>query len=134
MAFRARRSTLLQARTATWAAISIFLCNAALYGIDKAITIALVYDGLTQGDREPLRAYLTKAMGQPVNLVAPDLYNETVAHLTDRSYDFACLGALMYVGLMRSMESSRWSGVVLICTIIRSSSPVPAPRFIRSAT
>ncbi|MGB8061662.1 MAG: PhnD/SsuA/transferrin family substrate-binding protein [Candidatus Sulfotelmatobacter sp.] len=32
-----------------------------------------------------------------MNLAVPDLYSETVAHLADGSYDFACLGALMYV-------------------------------------
>jgi phosphonate transport system substrate-binding protein len=36
-------------------------------------------------------------MGRPVNLAAPDSYRETVAHLADGSYDFACLGALMYM-------------------------------------
>jgi len=86
----------LLARNTVLAAICV-LVSAALYGTDKPITLALVFDGLTQAEREPLRAYLTKAMGRPVNLVAPDLYNETVAHLADGSYDFACLGALMYV-------------------------------------
>ncbi|MGA2424168.1 MAG: phosphate/phosphite/phosphonate ABC transporter substrate-binding protein [Terriglobales bacterium] len=86
----------LQSRTAVLAAICI-LVSAALYGADKSITVALIFDGSTQEDREPLRAYLTKAMGRPVKLVAPDLYSETVAHLADGSYDFACLGALMYI-------------------------------------
>ena len=44
-----------------------------------------------------MRAYLTKAMGRPVIIAAPDSYSETVAHLADGSYDFACLGALMYI-------------------------------------
>ena len=73
------------------------LLGASLYGDDRPITVGLVLDGLTQAEREPLRAYLTKAMGRPVNLVAPDVYSETVARLADGSYDFACLGALMYV-------------------------------------
>jgi phosphonate transport system substrate-binding protein len=83
-------------RNAALAAICV-LASAALYGGDKPITVGLVLDGLTQAEREPLRAYLTKAMGRPVNLVAPDLYSETVARLADGSYDFACLGSLMYV-------------------------------------
>jgi phosphonate transport system substrate-binding protein len=36
-------------------------------------------------------------MGRPVNLAVPDLYSETVAHLADGSYDFACLGSLTYI-------------------------------------
>jgi len=87
---------LLLARNTVLAVICV-LVSAALYGADKPIIVGLVFDGLTQAEREPLRAYLTKAMGRPVNLTAPDLYNETVAHLADGSYDFACLGALMYV-------------------------------------
>ncbi len=84
------------ARTAALVAICVLL-GASLYGDDRPITVGLVLDGLTQAEREPLRAYLTKAMGRPVNLVAPDVYSETVARLADGSYDFACLGALMYV-------------------------------------
>jgi phosphonate transport system substrate-binding protein len=96
MAFRASHSILLKVRSTTLVAISV-LVSAALYGADQPITVALVYDGLTQEEREPLRAYLTKAMGRPVNLAAPDLYDETVARLAGGSYDFACLGALMYI-------------------------------------
>lgn len=62
-----------------------------------SITIALVPDGLTPEERTPLRDYLTKAMGRPVKLVVPDRYAETGAHLADGTFDFACLGALMYV-------------------------------------
>ena len=36
-------------------------------------------------------------MGRPVLIAAPDSFRETVAHLADGSYDFACLGALMYI-------------------------------------
>jgi phosphonate transport system substrate-binding protein len=116
MGFRPRRAILLQRPAAALAAgmleaitlkakmvkairvaaIGIAI-SVALYGQDSPITVALVYDGLTQEEREPLRAYLTKAMGQPVYLVAPDLYHETVARLAGGSYDFACLGALMYI-------------------------------------
>ena len=86
----------LLTRCTTLAAICV-LASATLHAADKPITVALVFDGLTQEEREPLRAYLTKAMGRPVNLAAPDLYSETVARLADGSFDFACLGALMYV-------------------------------------
>jgi phosphonate transport system substrate-binding protein len=73
------------------------LASAASYGADKPITVGLVLDGLTQADREPLRAYLSKELGRPVNLEAPDLYSETVARLANGSYDFACLNAVMYL-------------------------------------
>jgi len=86
----------LRART-TASLVICALFGASLYGADKPITVGLVFDGLTPAERAPLQAYLTKAMGRPVNLVAPDLYSETVASLADGSYDFACLGALMYV-------------------------------------
>src|ERR1035438_8447616 len=86
----------LRARTTTSLVICVLL-GASLYGADKPITVGLVFDGLTPAERAPLQAYLTKAMGRPVTLVAPDLYSETVASLADGSYDFACLGALMYV-------------------------------------
>src|SRR5271163_1555707 len=86
----------LLTRTAASLAICALICD-ALYGADRPITVGVVIDGATPQEREPLRAYLTKIMGRPVNLVAPDAYRETVAHLADGSYDFACLGALMYI-------------------------------------
>jgi len=96
---------LLLARNTLLAAICV-LGGAALYGVDKPITVALILDGSTQADREPLQAYLTKAMGRPVNVAAPDLLLETSARLADGSYDFACLGALMYI------RSRAWYGVI----------------------
>jgi phosphonate transport system substrate-binding protein len=82
------------------AAVLVSVCvpaGAPLYSADRPITVGVVLDEATRGEREPLRDYLTKAMGRPVNLAAPDSYRETVAHLADGSYDFACLGALMYM-------------------------------------
>ena len=96
MAFCARYAILSHARTAALVAVSV-VASAALYGAGKPLTVALVFDGLTPAEREPLRAYLTRAMGRPVNLAAPDLYKETVAHVASGSYDFACLGAFTYV-------------------------------------
>ena len=96
---------LLLARNTLLAAICV-LAGAALYGADKPITVGLILDGSTQADREPLQAYLTKAMGRPVNVAAPDLLLETSARLGDGSYDFACLGALMYI------RSRAWYGVI----------------------
>ena len=87
---------LLRARITVLLAFCV-LFGSSLYGADKPITVGLVFDGLTPAERAPLQAYLTKAMGRPVNLVVPDVYSVTVAGLADGSYDFACLGALMYV-------------------------------------
>src|SRR5580658_6688785 len=81
---------------AVWVAICV-PAGAPLYGADKPITVGVVLDEATPEETEPLGDYLTKAMGRPVNLVAPDSYRETVAHLADGSYDFACLGALSYM-------------------------------------
>jgi len=77
--------------------ILFVLAGASVQGAEDPINIGLIPDGLTQQERAPLRDYLTKAMGRRVNLVVPDGYSETVSHLADGSYDFACLGALMYV-------------------------------------
>jgi len=73
------------------------LAGTSLYGADRPITIGVVMDGSNQEDRAPLQAYLTKAMGRPVMVAAPGTFRETVAHLADGSYDFACLGALVYI-------------------------------------
>lgn len=67
------------------------------FAAERPIVVGVVLDGTSKEQREPLRAYLTKAMGRPVEIAAPDTFRETVAHLADDSYDFACLGALMYI-------------------------------------
>lgn len=96
---------LLLARSTALAVICL-LVGAALFGADKPITVGLVYDGATPEDREPLRAYLTKAMGRPVILEAADLYSDSVDRMANGSYDFACLGALAYI------QSHAQSGVI----------------------
>jgi len=73
------------------------LAGSSLYGADGSITLAIVIDGSNKEDRAPLQAYLTKAMGQWVSVEAPGTFKETVARLADGSYDFACLGALVYI-------------------------------------
>lgn len=82
--------------TAVLLAICV-MAPASLGVADRPITLGIVMDEATRKEREPLRAYLTKAMGRPVNIAAPDTFSETVGHLADGSYDFACLGALMYI-------------------------------------
>jgi phosphonate transport system substrate-binding protein len=47
--------------------------------------------------KAPLREYLTRVLGEPVNLVIPTNYNATVEALGNGSLDFAYLGALTYV-------------------------------------
>ncbi len=96
---------LLLARKRALAVICL-LVSAMLYGADKPITVGLVYDGATPEDREPLRAYLSKAMGRPVILEAADLHSDTVDRIANGSYDFACLGALAYI------QSHARSGVI----------------------
>jgi phosphonate transport system substrate-binding protein len=91
------KAMLLRTRTAAVFVIICILAGTSLYGADKPITIGLVIDGSNQEDRAPLRGYLSKAMGQPVIIASPDNYGATVAALTDGSYDFACLGALVYI-------------------------------------
>src|ERR1700733_8264332 len=73
------------------------LASTFLFGVDRPITIGIVIDGSNQEDRAPLQAYLAKAMSRPVIVEAPGTFRETVAHLADGSYDFACLGALVYI-------------------------------------
>jgi phosphonate transport system substrate-binding protein len=73
------------------------LLNLSQGQADKPLTVGLFPDGLTQAERAPLRDYLSQAMGQPVSLLVPERYAETLAHLADGSYDFACLGGLSYL-------------------------------------
>jgi phosphonate transport system substrate-binding protein len=88
---------LLPVRTAAVLLAFCALTGESLGGADRPIILGVVMDEATPEEREPLRAYLTKAMGRPVNIVAPDSFSQTVAHLGDGSYDFACLGGLEYI-------------------------------------
>jgi phosphonate transport system substrate-binding protein len=88
---------LLLTRTiAVWVAICM-LAGSSLRGADRPIILGIVIDGSNKESRAPLQAYLTKAMGQSVSVEAPGTFKETVGHLADGSYDFACLGALVYI-------------------------------------
>jgi phosphonate transport system substrate-binding protein len=64
---------------------------------DKAITIGLTPDGLSQSERMPLQNYLTKQMGTDIKLMTPDSYNELIEGLSNGSIDFASVGGLTYV-------------------------------------
>ncbi len=88
----------LRARGAAVLPLAICIMAApSLGGADRPITLGVVMDAATRNERQPLQTYLTKALGRPVAIAAPDTFSETVAHLGDGSYDFACLGALMYI-------------------------------------
>ena len=87
----------LRARTIAVLVAMCILAGSSLYGADGSVTLAIVIDGSNKEDRAPLQAYLTKAMGQWVSVESPGTYKETVAHLANGSYDFACLGALVYI-------------------------------------
>jgi phosphonate transport system substrate-binding protein len=90
------KAVFFQTRSAAVLVVICFL-GTLLYGAEMPITIGVVIDGSNQEDRAPLQAYLTKAMGRPVVIASPDNYGAAVAALADGSYDFACLGALVYI-------------------------------------
>jgi phosphonate transport system substrate-binding protein len=84
----------------SWVAGPVLICvllGALLHGDEAPIMIGVVMDGSTPQERMPLQSYLTKAMGRPVKVVSPDTYGDAVAELADGYYDFACLGALVYI-------------------------------------
>jgi phosphonate transport system substrate-binding protein len=66
-----------------------------------SIRVGMIPDaGSTQisvEEKAPLRDYLAKAMGQPVELVIPTNYNATVEALGNDTLDFAYLGGLTYI-------------------------------------
>ncbi len=65
------------------------------------LTVGMIPDaGATQvsiEEKAPLRDYLSKTLGAPVDLLIPTNYNATVEGLGNGSLDFAYLGALTYV-------------------------------------
>lgn len=68
---------------------------------DKPLAVGMIPDaGATQvsiQEKEPLKNYLSRHLGQPVNLIIPTNYNATVEALGNGSLDFAYLGGLTYV-------------------------------------
>ena len=88
---------LVRTRAAAMFVVICILDGALGYGAERPIKIGVVIDGSNQEEKAPLEAYLTKAMGRPVIVASPGSYGETVAGLADGSYDFACLGALVYI-------------------------------------
>lgn len=68
---------------------------------DKPLAVGMIPDaGATQVsilEKDPLKNYLSRHLGQPVNLIIPTNYNATVEALGNGSLDFAYLGGLTYV-------------------------------------
>lgn len=68
---------------------------------DVPINVGMVPDaGATQmsvKEKAPLKAYLERKLGRPVNLIVPTNYNATVEALGNGSLDFAYLGGLTYI-------------------------------------
>jgi phosphonate transport system substrate-binding protein len=68
---------------------------------DVPLNVGMIPDaGATQvsiEDKAPLKAYLSRAVGRPVNLVIPTNYNTAVEALGNGSLDFAYLGGLTYI-------------------------------------
>jgi phosphonate transport system substrate-binding protein len=83
----------------------VFVCfgilGLALCAADKPVAVGMIPDaGATQvsvQEKGPLKDYLTREMGGPVNLVIPTNYNATVEALGNGSLDFAYLGGLTYL-------------------------------------
>lgn len=81
---------------------SLFLLFAVTVNAgDVPVNVGMVPDaGATQvslQDKAPLKAYLARMLGRPVNLVIPTSYNATVEALGNGSLDFAYLGGLTYI-------------------------------------
>lgn len=85
--------------------LAALLLMAAVTGRGAAardgIRVGMIPDaGSTQvsiEEKAPLRDYLAKTMGVPVELVIPTNYNATVEALGNDSLDFAYLGGLTYI-------------------------------------
>lgn len=75
--------------------------NAPVYAGGDSINVGMIPDaGATQvslEDKAPLRMYLGRVLGRPVNLIIPTNYNATVEALGNGSLDFAYLGGLTYI-------------------------------------
>ena len=81
-------------------AILVLLLGGIIAG-QAPIRVGMIPDaGATQvslEDKAPLKAYLERTLGRPVDLIIPTNYNATVEALGNGSLDFAYLGGLTYV-------------------------------------
>ncbi len=72
-----------------------------LSGQDRPLRVGMIPDaGATAAsvtEKAPLKAYLTQALGQEIELIIPTNYNATVEAMGNGSLDFAYFGGLTYV-------------------------------------
>lgn len=82
-------------------ALLFLLFAVAVNASDVPVNVGMIPDaGATQvslEDKAPLKAYLERKLGRPVNLIIPTNYNATVEALGNGSLDFAYLGGLTYI-------------------------------------
>src|SRR5215467_11430209 len=80
---------------------SVLLLLSGIIAGQAPIRVGMIPDaGATQvslEDKAPLKAYLERTLGRPVDLIIPTNYNATVEALGNGSLDFAYLGGLTYV-------------------------------------
>lgn len=81
--------------------VLLSLTGMAASGAEKPINVGMLPDSGGAQDalkqKEPLKAYLTKALGREVDIVILPDYASTVAALGDGRVDFAYLGGLTYL-------------------------------------
>jgi phosphonate transport system substrate-binding protein len=84
-----------------FALVLLSLTGMAASGAEKPINVGMLPDSGGAQDalkqKEPLKAYLTKALGREVDIVILPDYASTVAALGDGRVDFAYLGGLTYL-------------------------------------
>lgn len=89
------------ARLIAFAAVLLSAAASGTASARDAIRVGMIPDaGATQvsiQEKAPLRDYLSKAMGEPVELIIPTNYNATVEGLGNGTLDFAYLGGLTYI-------------------------------------
>ena len=92
---------MFKGRRAPGLALLLLLFAVVVSADEVPVNVGMVPDaGATQvslEDKAPLKAYLARALGRPVNLVIPTNYNATVEALGNGSLDFAYLGGLTYI-------------------------------------
>lgn len=85
---------------------SAFACVILLFAVaanagEAPLNVGMVPDaGATRAaldEKAPLKAYLERTLGRPVNLVIPKNYEATIEALGNGSLDFAYLGGLSYI-------------------------------------
>jgi len=91
----------MECRNLVGFAILFLLFSVGISAAQDPIRVGMIPDaGATQvslEDKAPLKAYLERTLGRPVNLVIPTNYNATVEALGNGSLDFAYLCGLTYI-------------------------------------